>query len=150
MKRRKLIDVYVILEAQAKNLLEFRIIRFVAPAYRPGCMDYPLGDGMQLRISRLPEPPGLDPFLEKSGANGKINSFHSAIEGFSGGLKFISAVYSFVAPEHKFESIKFQQAIYAEKDLLKLLNIEVAFSTIEQGLGQHLNETEKRILGYFK
>lgn len=48
-----------------------------------------------------------------------------------------------------FEPHLFQQAIYAEAALLKLLGVGEIFSADMQGIDKYLFETEKRILNYF-
>jgi hypothetical protein len=105
---------------------------------------------MHLRISRLPELAGIDIFWKVGAQAIKLNSFHSSIEWFRDSGRFLSAVYSFLTDEHKFEPGRFHQAIHQESALLKLLNVKVKFRAGEQRFVGLFHETEKRILGYFK
>jgi len=150
MKRGAPIDTYVILELLEKDLLAFRIISLKAQAMEPAVMDYSCGEGLMLRISRFAEPASLDFFLENGGTNDRIHSFRSHIAGVDDSGNFLTAVHYYLVMRPHLQPEGFRQAIYSEGSLLKLLNLQLVFTPTAPGIGEHLYETEKRILKYFK
>lgn len=150
MKQRGLADNYVILEVLEKDLLAFRVISLKSVVLEPAVNDYRLGDGLKIRLVSFPEPPSIDQFLENGGTNDSIHSFRSHLDGAGNGRKFLMAVRWYLKLGPEFEPERFKEAIYSEAGVLKLFNVELIFSPAQQGLGEHLYETEKRILNYFK